>query len=212
MTTLLLIRHGESEANHQRIFAGQINPDLQPDGLLQAELTAKYIAGKYKVDKVYASDLIRAYKTGKALAELLGMEVVPDKKLREINAGEWEGKHFSDLPNLYPEDFYVWLHDMGHAHPTGGESVRELGDRIMAELTKIAEENDGKTVAVATHATPIRAVQSILETGSVDAMSKISYVSNASVTELGYDGEWKLVSVGTDEHLGAMRTALPSNV
>lgn len=212
MTTLLLIRHGESEANRQKIFAGQINPDLQPEGLLQAEMTAKYIAENYKVDKIYASDLTRAYKTGKALGDLLEMEVIPDKNLREIYAGEWEGKLFSELPENYAEDFYMWMNDMGHSRPTGGESVRELGDRIMATLTKIAEENDGKTVAVATHATPIRAVQSILQTGSVDAMSKISYVSNASVTELRYDGEWKLVAVGMDEHLGDMRTALPTNV
>ncbi len=212
MTTLLLIRHGESEANRQGIFAGQINPDLQPEGLLQAEMTAKYIAENYKVDKIYASDLMRAYKTGKALGDLLEMEVIPDKNLREICAGEWEGKYFSDLAIDFKEDYNVWLTNIGEARPTGGEAVRELGGRVMATLTKIAEENDGKTVAIATHATPIRAVQSILQTGSVDAMSKISYVSNASVTILKYDGEWSLVAVGIDEHLGDMRTALPTNV
>lgn len=212
MTTLLLIRHGESEANRQKIFTGQINPDLEPEGLLQAEMTAKYIAENYKVDKIYASDLNRAYKTGLALGELLEMEVIPDKNLREINGGEWEGKHFCDLPKLYARDFYMWMSDIGRSRPTNGESVRELGDRIMAELTKIAEENDGKTVAIATHATPIRAAQSILQTGSVDKMTNIPFVSNASVTVLEYDGSWNLVKIGIDEHLGKLKTALPANV
>ena len=211
MTTLLLIRHGESEANRHGIFAGQINPDLQEEGVKQAELTAEYIAENYKVDKVYASDLTRAYRTGECVAKRMGLSLETDKNLREINAGDWEGVLFTELPEKYPEDFNMWMTDMGRAHPTNGESVRELGDRVMAALTKIALENDGSCVAVATHATPIRAVQSIMETGSVDGMSKIHYVSNASVTILTFDGEWKLEAVGIDEHLGALKTALPTN-
>ena len=50
MTTLILIRHGESMANRQGIFAGQIDPDLQGKGIKQAELTGKYIIDNYKVD------------------------------------------------------------------------------------------------------------------------------------------------------------------
>ena len=52
MTTLILIRHGESEANRNNVFAGHINPDLQNKGLKQAERTAKYITENYKVDKI----------------------------------------------------------------------------------------------------------------------------------------------------------------
>lgn len=212
MTTLLLIRHGESEANRQKIFGGQINPDLEPEGLWQAKMTAGYIAENYKVDKIYASDLTRAYKTGLALGELLKMEVVPDKNLREINGGDWEGKYFSDLPKLYPEEFNIWLSDIGISCPTKGEAVRDMGERIMAELTKIAKENEGKTVAIATHATPIRAAMSIIETGGVEKMASIPFVSNASVTELQYDGNWRILRAGIDEHLGRLKTALPANV
>ena len=60
MTTVIVIRHGESEANRQGIFAGQINPDLLERGVEQAKLTAQYVADTYHVDAVYASDLQRA--------------------------------------------------------------------------------------------------------------------------------------------------------
>ncbi len=213
MTTLLLIRHGESEANRHSRFAGQIDPDLLGRGQHQAELTARYIASNYNIDKIYSSDLKRAYKTAKALADLLVTNVITDKNLREIYAGKWEGERFDDLRNKYPEDFDVWLNDIGRARCTGGESVRELADRVFNALGSIARKNPGKTVAVALHATPIRAVQSLIQFGSLDKMQQIPWVSNASVTVAEYDsGTWTLGDISIDAHLAELKTSLPDNV
>ena len=208
-----MIRHGESEANRQGIFAGQIDPDLQNKGLKQAELTAKYIIDNYEVDRIYSSDLQRAYKTAKCLAQMLDMEIIQDKNLREIYAGEWEGIKFNDLSVAYPKEYNIWLNHIGHSYCVGGESVKQLGDRIMSALTKIAQENDGKTVAIATHATPIRAAQSIIESGTIDEMENIPWVSNASITVFEYNNNaWKIIAVSKDEHLAELKTVLPSNV
>lgn len=213
MTTLILIRHGESEANRQGIFAGQIDPDLQNKGIKQAELTAKYIIDNYKVDRIYSSDLQRAYKTAMCLAEELDLEVTKDKNLREIDAGQWEGMKFDDLVLSYADEYSMWLNHIGHSGCTGGETVKQLGDRIMSALTKIAQENDGKTVAIATHATPIRVAQSIIESGTTEEMENIPWVSNASVTVFEYNNNvWKIIAVSKDEHLAELKTVLPSNV
>lgn len=213
MTTFILIRHGESEANRQRIFAGQVDPDLQNKGLKQAQETAKYIAANYQVDKIYSSDLKRAYNTAKCLADILKLEIIPNRNLREINAGKWEGMKFDDIATVYAEEYYTWINHIGHSKCGGGETVKQLGDRIMSELTKIAEENDGKTVAIATHATPIRTVQSIIQTGALDEMENIPWVSNASVTILTYNNHsWNIVKAGEDKHLSVLKTELPQNV
>ena len=213
MTVLILIRHGESEANRQGIFAGQIDPDLQDKGLEQAQLTAKYVAENYNVEKIYSSDLQRAYKTAICLAEELDLEVTKDKDLREIDGGQWEGIKFSDLSVEYPAEYDIWLNHIGHSSCVGGESVKQLADRIMSALTKIAKENDGKIVAIATHATPIRAAQSVIKSGTVDEMENIPWVSNASVTVFEYNNNvWKIIAVSKDEHLAELRTVLPSNV
>ena len=212
MTKLILIRHGESEANAEGVFAGQINPDLEQKGLDQASLTAKYVADNYKVDKIYSSDLQRAYKTALCLADITGLEVEKNQNLREIFAGDWEGLTFDQLQEKYPEEYGVWLNHIGKARCAGGESVAELGNRVMDALTKIAQSNAGKTVAVATHATPIRAMQSLVETGGLDEMENIPWVSNASVSVFEYDGEWKIVSLSVDSHLAELKTVLPKNV
>ena len=213
MTRVLLIRHGESVANRSDTFSGYSDVALEEKGKLQATWTAKFVTEKYRIDKVYASDLQRAVETGKAVADLLGLEVITEQGMREINGGDWEGVSFSRLPIRFPEDYHTWMTDIGRVRCTGGESTEELGNRVYETLTKIARENDGKTVAVATHATPIRAMQTLIETGSIVNMQNIPWVSNASVTELEYSaGVWKCIAVGQDEHLKEFRTKLPKNV
>ena len=213
MTTLLMVRHGESEANRNSVFAGTFDADLQNRGVLQAKKTADFIAENYKIDRIFASDLKRAFKTGVEIGERLGIAVLPDVRLREIKAGKWEGVGFGDIARLYPEDFSVWLSDLGNARCTDGESTRELGERILAALIDIADQNEGKTILIATHATPIRAMQTYCTYGDFSRMQDIPWVSNASVSEFFYEnGEFRCGKISQDEHLSDLRTFLAANV
>ena len=213
MTTVLMVRHGESEANRNNIFAGNFDADLQGRGLKQAEKTAEFVAESYKIDKIYASDLKRAFKTGQAIGARLGITVIPDRRLREICAGKWEGVRFDDIDVKYPEDYAVWRTDIGNARCTGGESTRELGARILAALTDIAEQNEGKTILIATHATPIRVMQTYCTYGDYARMQEIKWVSNASVSEFFYEnGKFVCGKMSQDSHLDELRTVLAANV
>ncbi len=213
MTRLLLVRHGQSMANLDDIFAGHLDVELSPLGHEQAERTAEFIAENYKVDKVYASDLKRAYKTAEHIAAKFGLEVIPVKQMREISAGEWDGETFDALWEKYPEEVGMWKNDIGNAGCTGGETTKDNACRIAAALEKIAQENEGKTVVVATHATPIRVTQCAWQGISFDGMKDIDWVSNASVTEGVYEnGVFKMVKSGQDAHLAELKTELPANV
>lgn len=207
MTTLLIIRHGESQTNRTVSFAGQFDTDLEENGVFQAKLTAEYIKTNYKVDKIYSSDLIRAYKTAMVIGDALNLEVIKDVGLREINGGAWHGMKYSDIEATYPKEYYLWANDIGKSACPGGESVKELGNRIMATLKEIAEENNGKTIVIATHAVPIRVSQAIIELGSVEKMQDIPWVSNASVSVYKYEnGNWSLGDISIDGHLGESKT------
>lgn len=213
MTTLLLIRHGQSRANLERVFAGNYDAPLTVLGFKQAEKTAEFIAGNYKVDCVYASDLIRAFETGKAVASALNLPLIPNEGLREIRAGKWEAMPFDDIVIKFPQEYKKWKEDIGNSACSGGETVRELAERVKDALEKIAKDNEGKTVVIATHATPIRATQCRIGCDSLDCMKNLPWVSNASVTEVYYDnGNWSLGKVGQDSHLTDLRTNLPKNV
>ena len=212
-TTLLLIRHGESEANERKFFAGNLNVELSEKGKAQAVLTANYVVENYQVDAIYASDLSRAYNTAQPLAHKLSKAITATKKLREIYAGEWEGKFFSELQTKYEADYRIWLEDIGNARCSKGESVEELALRIWEKVENIVKENEGETVAIATHATPIRTILCRLKGLPLSEMKNIPWVSNASVTVLQYsDGEWRIEAESLDGHLSQMKTSFPANV
>ncbi len=213
MTKLLIIRHGQSEANLQGIFVGHTDSPLSHLGKRQAEVTADYIVSNFHVDGVYASDLERAFYTGKAVADRLGLTVTAVSGMREIFAGDWETVKFDTLATEYGEAYQIWLKDIGLAQTRNGESVAQLQQRIGDTLRTIAEENEGKTVVVATHATPIRTFMHLCSGLPLSEMKNIPWVSNASVTTAVYEnGSFTIVEAGHDAHLGDMRTALPKNV
>lgn len=213
MTKIIFVRHGESEANKAHIFAGHLDVALAEKGLEQARITAEYIASEYKVDKVYASDLKRAYVTGKCIADLTGAEIITNPDLREIYAGDWEGKGFDVLQSEYKEEYGIWLSDIGRATPRGGESTKQLGERVFSAVNLIARENDGKTVVIASHGAAIRAVQTMIKYGNIEKMREVKWTTNASVTVFEYDnGSWSCITEGYDKHLGENRTDFPANV
>lgn len=213
MTKLLMVRHGQSEANNLNIFAGNYDIELTELGHKQAQCTAKFIAENYKVDKVYASDLKRAFKTAEYIAKEFGLEVIPEKNFREISAGKWEGEKFDIIMEKYAEDWGKWTTDIGNAGCTGGETAKELAERVCNAMKKVAEENEGKTVVIGTHATPVRSAQCLFSGHSLDEMKNIPWTSNASVTEIDYrDGKFVLVKAGQDRHLEEFKSELPANV
>lgn len=212
-TRFLLIRHGQSEANNAGEFAGHLDYPLTQSGIDQAECTANYIASRYPVDCVYASDLRRAFVTGQIAAQKLKLPVNVDPRLREIYAGDWQGKTFAQLQQDFADSYGIWLKDIGNACTENGESVLQLQQRVVQCIRDIAEKHPGKTVVIATHATPIRALQCHCEGKTPDQMKDIPWVSNASVTEVECsNGQLRLIEAGYDAHLGGLVSKFPNNV
>lgn len=213
MTNVILVRHGQSDANLNLYFAGHCNPNLTELGYKQAEKFSHWVLKNYKIDKIYSSDLLRAYNTAKPTAEKLGYNIIKDINFREINAGKWEGLKFEQLLIDYPEDYGMFINDIGNSRCTDGESVRELSVRVLAELKKVCEENDGKTILVATHATPIRSIQTILQKGDISYAKDVPWTPNASATVLKYEkGEFSFELIGYNDYLSDIKSELPSNI
>ncbi|MBQ7986516.1 MAG: histidine phosphatase family protein [Clostridia bacterium] len=212
MTTLLLIRHGESVANADKVFVGHTDVDLSPKGELQAQKTAEFIKENYKVDKVYASDLKRAYRTGEFVANAFGLDVIADSGLREIYAGSWEGEKFQTLLETNA-DYAVWKTDIGASCATNGESVRDVWKRIHFKLLEIAILNEGKTIAIATHATPIRCMTARCLGMGLSGMKELPWAVNASVTEITFENDIFMVTKGPQyKHLQGLAVDVPKNV
>ena len=207
MTKLILVRHGQSQSNVVRRFNGQTDSPLTELGKEQAELTAKFIKDNFKIDKVYASDLQRAYYTGQKIAEYSNVPIDKSVGMREIFVGEWEDKGNDFL--LKRDDFKLWITDIVNTEPENGETVRDFSKRILDTINKIVNENPDKTIVVATHATPIRVFETFVRTGDIEKMQSRSWVSNASCSVFNYEnGKWSIEQMDICDHLEGKVTRL----
>lgn len=136
---LLLVRHGESDANAARIYQGWYDSPLSTLGEEQAAATARAFAARADLRPVavYASPLDRAWRTGTAIGAALGLETVPHPGLREINVGAATGLHFAAVRERWP-DLEERRQALGldHGWPEG-ETGRDFGARVAATLDEI---------------------------------------------------------------------------
>lgn len=157
MTTLCMIRHGQTKWNIEGRYQGQSDVDLNEVGFSQAEKLALGLAGE-KFDAIFSSDLMRAKNTALAIARQHNLDVKVDRRLREIHQGEWEGLLVQDIQEKYEE---VWRQreiDPADMRPPGGESVEEVAARVYAALDDIALAYPQGRIAVVSHGLSIATV------------------------------------------------------
>ncbi len=205
MVKLIIVRHGFSLFNGVKVFSGQYDVPLTKLGHEQAKKSAEYIKRNYTVDAVYSSDLSRAVDTAKPIAEVFGLEIKKDMRLRERSLGTWEGETQENIRESDPEGFRTFKEDFCHCNGGGGESFIEVGERLTEVFDEIVRENDGKIVVVVTHAGFMRTMCALWQGRSADDIADIRGVTNASVTVVECEGsERRFLFTGKDDHLASL--------
>lgn len=153
-TRFCLIRHGETPWNAERRIQGHTDIGLDPEGIHQAELAARWLAaaGQRRPTRLYSSDLLRARMTAERLALSLGLmpELLP--AMRERRYGDFEGLTYDEARLRYPDDYAAFEHrEPDYAFPGGGESLRGFSARVVDCLRMLAARHVGETVALVTH-------------------------------------------------------------
>ncbi len=215
-TKLIVVRHAQSTGNLLGEFHGQFPSDITEFGVKQASCTAEFLKDTH-IDTAYASDLPRAFHTASIIAQRHSLDVKGHTGLREIFAGKWEEMPFDIIGDKYPEEYRVWREDLGNARCPGGESVKELQDRVNEAFCEIVRENAGKTVLIGSHATPIRVMACIWHCVPLTQIGTLPWVPNASVSIINYDSETLSHSIeeyALCEHLKKenLITELPKNI
>jgi len=149
-TTLLLIRHGETQWNAQARIQGHRDVALSARGLRQAQMLARFLAGA-AIDAVYSSDLARASQTAQPLANALALPLRIDARLRERAFGLFEGCTYEEAEANWPNEFAIWRRREPHYALPGGESYLAARARVLACLEEIARDHAGASVAVVSH-------------------------------------------------------------
>ena len=145
---MLWVRHGETAANRDRLALGRADPPLTGRGRGQADALAGRLCDSGAV-RIISSPLRRARETATAIAEAVGLGVDVDRRLVEMDYGDWDERSFSEFP---PEDLARWRKDATFA-PPGGESLIAVGERVASVCTELI---DGPVVIAVSHVSPIK--------------------------------------------------------
>jgi 2,3-bisphosphoglycerate-dependent phosphoglycerate mutase len=201
LTRLCLIRHGETAWNAQRRIQGQIDIELNAEGLRQANAAGDYLRDE-QFSALYASDLARAWTTAQRIGRVAGLPLRAAPELRERKYGVFEGLTYDEAGRKHPEWFArMESRDPDFAFPEGGESLRQLYERVVDCLRAIAAAHVGETVAVVTHGGVLDIANRFVRNNDLSAPRDF-HVPNAGLNWLHVvGGEWRIEAWGVTAHL-----------
>jgi broad specificity phosphatase PhoE len=157
MTTLVLICHGQTDWDVEGRWQGQADPPLNEHGCEQAYQAAEFHQ-HFGFNALYSSDLRRAMETAQIMGHELGLDVIVEPRLREINLGKWQGMLSSEVQAQYPAEFRRWHEQPLAAQPPDGETLLALSKRVLAVVNEIIARHPRQRVGVVSHEFPIAVV------------------------------------------------------
>lgn len=201
---LLLVRHGQTEDNKNRIFQGQGGRGLNDEGRAQCQrLAERLTAGGIRITAFVCSDLERARESAAILAAPFDLTPVTDPALREVNLGAWEGLHHEEIQARFPDEWAGWMRgeDLRRG---GGETYAELGQRMHGALDGIADAHAGGTVCVVSHGAAIKAFVGRVLGLPVAGLRTFQVAANTSLSlvERHDDGRYRLLIWNDAAHRG----------
>lgn len=188
-TVILLVRHGATSTTGSVLPGRAPGLHLSEAGRSQARRVGERLLERHHhhpIQALYSSPLERAHETAGASAAALGLPVQIDDGLLECEVGEWTGRPLSELSAL-PQWRTVQSSPSTFRFP-GGESFREMQDRMVATMDRLRTAHPGGSVVCFSHADPIRSLLAHALGGPLDSMQRLS-VSPCSVSAVLYPAE-----------------------
>jgi len=151
MTSIILVRHGQTEWNRVERFRGRVDLPLNATGRSQAHAAARRILSTWNIAAVYTSPLQRAVETAQAIGQRSAVPVTKCPGLIDIDYGEWQGLTPEEVHQQYPELYSLWLTSPQRVRIPGGESLGRVRRRAMAAIREIVARHPQETVVLVSH-------------------------------------------------------------
>lgn len=164
---LLLVRHGQTEWNAASRLQGHSDIPLDETGLAQAQAVAPAIVHALNGEKplaIVSSDLRRAYQTAQAIHSAVQaacptpVALLPEKRLREMHFGDWQGMSYAEIQAAHPQALAEWEADSGNHPPPGGETLEAFARRVTECYTQWTRDYPCGTLVVVAHGGTLRII------------------------------------------------------
>lgn len=176
MVKLVLIRHGETDYSLQNKYCGFSDPPLNNKGIWQAEKLANKLKG-LEVDRVYSSDLKRAYETAQIVFKNKPIKKISE--FRELNFGIFEGLNYEEIIKKHPKLYRNWINNPPKIKIPNGESLQDLSKRVKRKLFFILSQFKDGAIGIVAHGGPIRIILCDVLKFGLDAFWQIEQDSGA---------------------------------
>jgi broad specificity phosphatase PhoE len=204
MTRIILVRHGQTPWNLDKIFRGSRDIPLNDQGREEARLAGEWLKDE-TIQAAYCSPLSRARDTGEAIARHHGLTVTNLPGLTDLCYGDWEGVPLTEVKVKYAELYRQWETSPQTVRFPGGETLDEVKARALAAVNQVVQRHPGQTVLLAAH----RAVNKVL-------IAALIGLDNSHFWRIGQDttainrfdwtgGTWQIMALNDACHLRGMK-------
>ncbi|MFC6960816.1 histidine phosphatase family protein [Halocatena marina] len=200
MTTIVLMRHGETAWNRESRLQGWAPVPLNDQGREQANSAAAYLnTDGITPDRVVSSDLMRTRETTTAVESTIDVSVQFDEAWRERDLGVYQGLPYETVADRFPA---FGLGEAGAKAadriPDSGESLAQVSERVVSGWQELlTASSPSETILVVTHGGPIRLLIGHIEGLSIAESVLHNRAENCSFTEIEYEDEAKIVRKNT---------------
>lgn len=196
MTTIYLVRHGETDWNLVGKIQGRTDIALNKLGIQQAKECREYLKD-FHWDVVVTSPLIRAKQTAEIINEEIRVPLIDMDEFIERNYGDAEGMSLQDRTLAFPDRNYP-----------NQEKLEALNKRVTKGLNKLNQTYRGKKIVLVAHGGVINAILSVLSNGDIG--SGKTKLINACISHIEYVAEqWKIINYNNADHLSQYNVAEP---
>ncbi len=209
-TRVCIVRHGETDWNVVQRMQGHYDLELNATGKTQARAVGQYFSG-CQAQALYSSDLLRARHTAQPIAQVLDLPVQVLPALRERNFGRFEGMTLEEIAAENPgSERALECRDPEYAPPGGGESLRQLGLRVVTCLDRLVSIHRGETIVLVTHGGVLDIINRRAR-GLTLAVPRDFEVPNTGINWVSITGgQWQIECWGETKHLLKQEVKLSS--
>jgi probable phosphoglycerate mutase len=200
-TTIIAVRHGETEWNVCKKQQGHRDSSLTERGVLQAQAVARGL-GEYHIDHFYSSDLGRAVQTATIISHNSGLSFSTDSRLRERNLGILQGLTRQEFVQRYPSEAAQFESDDPEYVIPDGESKAQRYDRSISCIEEIAQKHLGASICIVTHGGILMSIMHRIMNIPLSRQRSFSlYNGSINIFTVSEHNEWRLQLWGDIHHM-----------
>ena len=210
MTTVYLIRHGETANNKQDCYNGcRSDQPLSERGVLQAQHLAAALA-EVPFEAIYCSPLIRAVQTAEILRGTRPMTLTVNECIREMDMGDFDGVSYEEVRRRRPDISANWNKNPDAVKMPGGESFAEALARSLPAVLAIIRASRDKTVAVVAHGTLLRLLMAALLGLPLSRKAEMDNLCNTGYYRISVTDDGQVTLEASNECAHLPRELLPT--